>query len=122
MDMFESRISAGATEELPGWDKHHAKIVAWSHDMEEHAEQCVERHCELAKQKRRSNFSKFQVLAWMIITSRRINLNLLENCQQIVLKYLYLAQMVRPDIYSEYTNWHDQSQNGHKLATEDWQD
>ena len=27
--MFESRISAGTTEKLPGWEKSHAKTVAW---------------------------------------------------------------------------------------------
>ena len=32
-EMFESRISAGATEKLPGWEKPHAKRVAWSYDM-----------------------------------------------------------------------------------------
>ena len=28
--MFESRISAGATEKMSGWEKPHAKTVAWS--------------------------------------------------------------------------------------------
>ena len=28
--MVESRISPGATEKLPGWEKPHAKTVAWS--------------------------------------------------------------------------------------------
>ena len=46
--MFESRISAGATEKLPGWEKLHAKTVAWSYDMLGHARKCVERYCELA--------------------------------------------------------------------------
>ena len=32
-NMFESRISAGATEKLPGWQKLHAQTVAWSYDM-----------------------------------------------------------------------------------------
>ena len=41
--MFESRISAGATEKLPGWDKFHAKTVAWSCDVGGHARKCVER-------------------------------------------------------------------------------
>ena len=36
--MFESRIFAGATEKLPGWDKPHAQTVAWSYDMEGHAQ------------------------------------------------------------------------------------
>ena len=37
-EMFESRISAGAMEKLPGWAKPHAKTVAWSYDMEGHAQ------------------------------------------------------------------------------------
>ena len=36
-EMFESRISAGATEKLPGWEELHAKSVAWSHNVEGHA-------------------------------------------------------------------------------------
>ena len=47
-DMFESRISAGATEKLPGCEKSHTKTVAWSCDMKGHARKCVERYCELA--------------------------------------------------------------------------
>ena len=35
--MFQSRISAGAIVNLHGWDKSHAKTIAWSHDMEFHA-------------------------------------------------------------------------------------
>ena len=49
--MFESRISAVATEKLPGWEKPQAQTVAWSHDMEGHAQKCVERYCELAHKK-----------------------------------------------------------------------
>ena len=37
-EMFESRISAGATEKLP----------AWPFDMEGHVQTCVETYCELA--------------------------------------------------------------------------
>ena len=40
--MFESRISSGATEQLPGRDKPHSKTVASSYDMEGHARKCVE--------------------------------------------------------------------------------
>ena len=40
--MFESRISAEASEKLPGWDKPR---------MEGHARKCVERYCELANKK-----------------------------------------------------------------------
>ena len=44
--MFESRISAGATEKLPCSENLH--ISSWSYDMEGHAKNCVERYCELA--------------------------------------------------------------------------
>ena len=49
-NMFESRISAGATERLPSWEKSHANTIAWSNDMEGHAKKCVERYCELANE------------------------------------------------------------------------
>ena len=38
----ESRISAGATEKLPGWEKPHAKTVAWSYTWKDILEKCVE--------------------------------------------------------------------------------
>ena len=44
--MFESRISAGGTENLPYSEN--IRISSWSYDMEGHAEKCVERYCELA--------------------------------------------------------------------------
>ena len=47
-EVLESRISAGTTEKLQGWEKPHTKTVAWSYDMEGDAQKCVERHCELA--------------------------------------------------------------------------
>ena len=43
--MFESRISAGATEKFPCSDN--LSISSWSYDMEGHAKKCVERYCEL---------------------------------------------------------------------------
>ena len=50
--MFESQVSAGATEKVPGWRKtSRKKTVAWSYDMEGHAQKCVERCCELANKK-----------------------------------------------------------------------
>ena len=44
--MFESRISAGATEKLPCSEN--LSISSWSYDMEGLAKKCVERYCELA--------------------------------------------------------------------------
>ena len=49
--IFESRISAGATVKLPGWNKPRAKTSAWCSDMEGHARKCVERGCVFGKQK-----------------------------------------------------------------------
>ena len=45
--MFESRISARATEKLPCSEN--LRISSWSCDMEGHAKKCVDRYCELAK-------------------------------------------------------------------------
>ena len=53
-EMFESRISFGATEKLRGCAKPHAKTVALSYDMDVHAKNCVERCCELANKKDRA--------------------------------------------------------------------
>ena len=36
-EVLESQISAAATEKLSGWEKLHAKTVAWSYDMERRA-------------------------------------------------------------------------------------
>ena len=44
--MFESRISAGATEKLPCSEN--LRISSWSYGMEDHAKKCAERYCELA--------------------------------------------------------------------------
>ena len=41
--MFESRITARASEMLLGLEKSHANTIAWSYDMEGHAKKCVER-------------------------------------------------------------------------------
>ena len=42
--VFESRISARATEKLPCSEN--MCISSWSYDMEGHAKKCVERYCE----------------------------------------------------------------------------
>ena len=49
--IYESCISAGATEKLPGLDKPRAKTTSCSHDMERHARKSVDRYCELANKK-----------------------------------------------------------------------
>ena len=81
--MYESRISAGATENLPGLQKPHA---AWSCDMEGLAQKCVERYCELANKKVEQLYTRFRILAWMIINSSKRNWNQLESCQKFARK------------------------------------
>ena len=100
--MFESRISAGATEKLPGWDKPRAKTSAWSYDMEGHARKCVERHYELAPPKKTEQLYKVSSLC---LDDHQIEKEELENkgelsevCSHIVLKCLYRARIGRPDI------------------------
>ena len=44
--MFESRISAVRTEQLPYSEN--LRISSWSYVLEGHAKKCVERYCELA--------------------------------------------------------------------------
>ena len=48
--MFDSRISAGATDKLSekATGKPDAETISsWSYDMEGHAKKCVERYCEI---------------------------------------------------------------------------
>ena len=73
--MFESRISAGATEKLPGWEKPHAKNKSV---VLQHGRTCSKmRLSDIAnwRTKRQSSETKFQVLVWMTINSNRKNLN-----------------------------------------------
>ena len=99
--MFESRISAGATEKLPGWETPHAKTVAWSHDMEGHARKCIERYCELANKE----VEQLYKVSHPCLDDHQSKQEELESvgelsavCLQIVLKSLYLGQIGRPNI------------------------
>ena len=97
--MFESRISAGATENLPCSEN--LCISSWSYDMEGHAKKCVERYCELAN---RTTQQLYKVSTPCIDDHhfREEELKsvgeLSKVSSQIVLKCLYLARIGRPDI------------------------
>ena len=67
--MFESSISVGATEKLPGWQKPLARTVAWSHDMEGHAKNALSDTVSW-QTKKWSSFAKFQVVASQSQTGR----------------------------------------------------
>ena len=92
--MFESRISAGATEKLPCSENQ--CISSWSYDMEGHAKKCVERYCELAN---KTTQQLYKVSTPCIDDHHFKEVGELSKvCSQIVLKCLYLARIGRPDI------------------------
>ena len=95
-EMFESRISAGAKEKLPGWQKPHAQSVAWSYDMERHAQKCVERYCEWANKRVEQ---LYKVSGPCLDDDHQFKQEELESVGELSeLKCLYLARIGRPDI------------------------
>ena len=80
------------TEKLPGWQKPHAKTVAWSYDMEGHAQTSVERYSELANNTVEQPY-KGSHPCLDDHQFKQEELEQLENCQK-----LYLARIGRPDI------------------------
>ena len=97
--MFESRISAGASENLPCSENQ--RISSCSYDMEGHAKKCVERYCELANKTTQQLYK----VSTPCIDDHHFKEEELKSegelskvCFQIVLKCLYLARIGRPDI------------------------
>ena len=97
--MFESRISAGATEKLPCSEN--LRFSSWSYDMEGHAKKCVERYCELANKTTQQLYK----VSTPCIDDHHFKQEelkfvgeLTKVCSQIVLKFLYMARIGRPDI------------------------
>ena len=100
--MFESRISAGGTEELPCSEN--LRISSSSCDMEGHAKKCVERYCELAN---RTTQQLYKVSTPCIDDHHfkegefKSVGELSKVCSQIVLKCLYLARIGRTIFYGQ---------------------
>ena len=97
--MFESRVSAGATEKLPCSEN--MCISSWSYDMAGHAKKCVERYCELANK----TTQQLHKVSTPCIDDHHFKEEEMKSvgelsqvCSQIVLKCLYLARIGRPDI------------------------
>ena len=97
--MFESRISARATEKSPSRGK--LSISTWSHDMEGHAKKSVERYCELTNKTTQQLYK----VSTPCIDDHHFNEEELKSveelsnvCSQIVLKCLYLARIGRSEI------------------------
>ena len=97
--MFESRISARATEKLPCSEN--LRISSRSFDMEGHAKKCVEQYCQLAN---RTTQQLYEVSTPCIDDLHfkeeelKSVVELSQVWSQIVLKCLYLARIGRPDI------------------------
>ena len=123
--MFESRISAGATEKLPGWQKPHAQTEAWSNDMEGLLKIALSDTVNWQTRKW-SNFTKFQIPAWMILNSSKENPNLLDNFQKCAhtngpwnaCNWHELDDLM---FCGQSTSLRDQSQNGLRHVTDAWQ-
>ena len=93
--IFESRISALATEKLA------ETISSWSCDMEGHAKKCVERYCELANKTTEQLFK----VATPCMDDHQVKQEEMGSvgelstvCSQIVLKCPDLARTGRPGI------------------------
>ena len=99
--MFESRISAGATEKYQkqkATEKPDAETISsWSYDMESHAKNCVERYCEHANK----TIEQLNKVATPCMDDHPFKEE--ENgsvgelstvCSQIVLKYLCLGGLI----------------------------
>ena len=115
----------GSSWKIQEWEKPHAQTVAWSYDMEGHAQKCVERYCELANRKVEQLY-KFQILAWMTITSTRRNWNQLQHCHKFAHTLYWNActwhELEDLTFCGRSTSLQDQSQNGLRHVTDDWQD
>ena len=122
--MFEITYFCWSNWKLPGWETPQAKTVAWSYDMKGHAQKCVERYSDLAKQESGATITKFQVLAWIILKSSRNNSKQLENCQKFGDKLSWHActwhELEDLTFYGRSTSLHDRSRNGPKLVTNDY--
>ena len=97
--MFESRISAVWTEKLPYSEN--LRISSWSYDMAGHAKKCVERYCELANETTQQLYK----VSTPCIDDHHFKEEEMKSvgelshlCSHIVLKFLYLARIGRPDI------------------------
>ena len=87
--MFESRISAGTTAKLPGWEKPHAETSARSYDMKDVLKNALSDTVNWQTRKWR-NFTKFQVPVWMIINSSKKKSKIAQKPTS-VLDHVYLG-------------------------------
>ena len=116
--MFESRISAGATEKLPCSEN--LCISSWSYDMEGHAKKWVERCCELENK----TTQQWNKVATPCIDDHHFKEEemgsvgeLPKVCSQNFLKCLFWPVPVDLIFHGPWTNLHEQVTNGPELVT-----
>ena len=119
--MFESSISAGATENLP-WSEN-LSISSWSYDLEHHAKKCGT-ILWVGKQDDLNNSTK---VSTPCIDDHHFNEEELKSvgefskaCSQIVLNYFHWRVLEDPIFSGQWINLHDQSLNGPKHVTNDY--
>ena len=95
--------------------KIYRKKVAWSYDMEGHAQKCVERSCELANKKTEQLYK----VSTLCLDDHHFKKEELESvgelsqvCSQIVLKCMYLARIGRPEILVPRLRFSNQLRSG----------
>ena len=88
-------------EELRNYHSLNLRISSWSYDMAGHAKKCVERYCELANKTTQQLYK----VSTPCIDDHHFKEEEMKSvgelsqvCSQIVLKFLYLARIGRPDI------------------------
>ena len=121
--MFESRISAGATEKIAREPR--SKVSAWSCDMEGHARKCVERFCELSNKKT----EQLHKVSSPCLDGHQIKKEALKNtvnchkfAHMLSLNACTWQELVDKTFCGQSINWPDLSRNGHNLVTDDWRD
>ena len=99
--MFESRISAGATEIFQDGKSHVQKFLRGPTTCKDMLGNALNGIANW-QTRRQSNYIRFPVLAWTITKLKKEELEnigeLSQVCSHIVLKRLYLARIGRPDI------------------------
>ena len=99
--MFESRICTGATGSFLDFGQGNEQVIAWSYNMQGHAEKCIEGYCDWANQ----SIDQLCRVCTLCIDDHLFKHeeqetvgDLSKVCSQIVLKCMHLARMGRPDI------------------------
>ena len=119
--MFESRISAGATEKLPSSET--PNISTWSYGMEGHAKKCVEQYFELAN---KTTEQLYKVSTPCIDDHKfkeqelRSEVNCLKYVHKLFSNVYICHEQVDWIFCDQSTNLHVRSQNGPEPVTDVW--